>query len=144
MTFVLRGWSNSKDDKKAPKVIFRKEDMSVEFDEFVEAKKKVYRSINAAKIADVAKFGNKNRFEIFASPDESLGLRFIPPHPSHPRPLANGHVKRHRPSYHPPDSLGFGCRLGPFQDPTAMSIATLASSPSSVTIPRTANASRGC
>ena len=77
MTFVLRGWSNSKeDDRKAPKVIFRKEDMSVEFDEFVEAMKKVYRSINTAKIADVAKFGNKNRFNIFASPDESLGLRF--------------------------------------------------------------------
>ena len=76
MTFVLRGWSNSKDDKKAPKVIFRKDDMSVEFDEFVEAMKKVYRSINAAKIADVAKFGNKNRFKIFTSPDESLGLRF--------------------------------------------------------------------
>ena len=61
MTFVLRGWSNSKeDDRKAPRVIFRKEDMSVEFDEFVKAMKKVYRSINAAKIADVAKFGNKN------------------------------------------------------------------------------------
>ena len=44
MTFVLRGWSNSKeDDRKAPKVIFRKEDMSVEFDEFVEARRAEHR-----------------------------------------------------------------------------------------------------
>ena len=77
MTFVLRGWSNSKkDDPTAPKVYFREDDMSVEFDEFVEAMKKVYRAINVAKIAEVAKFGTKNRFETYGSPDESLGLRF--------------------------------------------------------------------
>ena len=77
MTFVLRGWSNSKkDDPRAPEVYFREDDMSVEFDEFVEAMKKVYRAINVAKIAEVAKFGTKNRFEVYASPDESLGSRF--------------------------------------------------------------------
>ena len=51
MTFVLRGWSNSKkDDPRAPKVYFHQDDMSVEFDEFVEAMKKVYRAINVAKM----------------------------------------------------------------------------------------------
>ena len=69
-------WSNTKDNGKAPKVIFRKEDLSVDFEDFMEAMKKVYRSITVAKVADVAKIGTNNRFEILASPDESLGLRF--------------------------------------------------------------------
>ena len=93
MTFVFRGWSNSKkDDPKAPKVYFREDDMSVEFDEFVEAMKKVYRAINVAKIAEVAKFGTKNRFEILRLAGRKSRLA-IPSHSCDPGPLAHGHVK---------------------------------------------------
>ena len=65
MSFILRGWANTK-----------YEDLSVEFKDFMMAMKKIYRSITIPKVADVVKYGSKNHFEIWASPNESLGPRF--------------------------------------------------------------------
>ena len=123
--------------------------MSVEFDEFVEAMKKVYCSINAAKIADVAKFGNKNGFEIFASPDESLGLRF------HRIRAIQGHWRMvmsidtdlrttHQTAWVLDDDWDGKLSTRAYPGPYSYVHRDFGLIPSSVAIPRTANASRGC
>ena len=77
MSFILRGWSNTKNDGKALVVIFRDEKSFGGFRGLHDGHKKVYPpSITVTKVADVVKVGTKSRLEILASPDEGLGPRF--------------------------------------------------------------------
>ena len=73
MSSILQGWTNTRLD--APHVVFWEEDLSVDFEHFMNAMRRLYRTISVSKVADIVKFGNRSRSELFVTSDESLGLR---------------------------------------------------------------------
>ena len=49
--------------------------ISVNLEDFLNAMRRLYRTISVWKAADVVKFGNKSHYKLLVTPDESLVLR---------------------------------------------------------------------